>query len=229
MAQYTGGRLRKEAVGADHGVAAQALASVASRAREVPRPVRLWWAVAAIGFGVVLESLRLVHVDAQELTRDPDAVSGLGSDVGSLSMVGLSMWAATVAVLALTGTVVHTRRKRRYLLSTAVLLGWLLLDDAIMIHDNLLPSLGVPDGVTYLVYVGVAMAWLLTFRREIAESEVALLVVAACAFGLSMTADVLNRLPVFEDYVKLVGIATLLLYALRLCRAELRRSATGSA
>ena len=43
-----------------------------------------------------------------------------------------------------------------------MLLAWLLMDDAVMVHENLLPSLGVPDGVTYLAYVGVAMAW--TFR-----------------------------------------------------------------
>ena len=241
MAQFTGGRLREEAAGTDdraqawpvgahgRGAAAEALASIASRVREVPPSVYRWWAVAAVGFGVTLELLRLAHVDVLLLTRDPNAVSGLESDVGSLSMVGLSMWAATVAVLALTATVVDTRRKRRYLIGTAVFLGWLLLDDAVMVHDNLLPRAGLPDGVTYLFYAGVAVAWVLAFRREIAESEVALLVVAACAFGLSMTSDVLNRLPVFEDYAKLVGIATLLLYAFRHCRAELRRATAGPA
>ncbi len=206
------------------GRAAAAVGSLASRVRQVPPSVYLWWAAAAVAFGVALELLRVVHVDVPSLTRDPNAVSGLGSDVGSLSMVGLAMWAATVAVLALTAGVVAAGRQRRYLLGTALFVGWLLLDDAVMLHDNLLPHLGIPDGITYLVYLGAALAWLLAFRREVAQSEVALLVAAAAAFLLSMTCDVLDRLPVFEDYAKLVGVATLLLYAFRHCRAQLHRA-----
>ncbi len=200
-------------------------ARITARAREVPRRVYVWWAACAVAFGVILESLQFGNVDVLLLTRDPDAVSGLDSDVGSLSMVGLTMWAATVAVLALTGAVVGSRRERRYLFGTAAFLTWLLIDDTVMVHDYLLPSVGVPDGVVYLVYLGVTLAWLLAFHREIAQSEVALLVPAAAAFALSLMCDVLEILPVFEDYAKLVGIATLLLYAFRHCRAELRHAA----
>jgi hypothetical protein len=199
------------------------ISSIASRARGVPRPVYVWWAIVAVAFGVILQALRLADVDVLLLTRDPDAVSGLGSDVGSLSMVGLAMWAATAAVFGLTGAVVGPGRRRRFLLVTAALVAWLLLDDAVMVHDVLLPTVGVPDAITYAVYLGLALVWLRAFRREIAQTEVGLLFVAGGVLALAILCDVADRLPVFEDYAKLVGIATLLLYAFRSCRTELRR------
>lgn len=115
-------------------------------------------------------------------------------------MLGVIAWAAGAAICAFAGAVQqrrgHDPARANFLQATAALLALLGLGDAFQIHEAVAPEdLSIPADVVYLLLLGIVLAWLWTFRREIARAELGLLGVAFCGFGASLAIDVVGSIP----------------------------------
>lgn len=106
----------------------------------------------------------------------------------------------------------------------AALLAFLLLDDVLMLHDQLLGEwLGAPEPAVYALYAALVGTFVLVFRRELLAADRLLLLLAGGSLGVSVLLDVLSGVPpAFDDYPNLVGIASLLAYAIRTAIRDLR-------
>jgi hypothetical protein len=95
--------------------------------------------------------------------------------------------------------------------AAAAFTSWLALDDLFMIHEDVLPQLGVPEAITYGLYAAAAAGYFLLSWRAILASRRALMASAMVLLGTSVAIDVLvqsdSTVRVFvEDGAKLLGI-----------------------
>jgi hypothetical protein len=152
-----------------------------------------------------------------DLTRDPVITAGVPVYTGFLSQLGIFGWAAAATAAGLAAAVLRRRGDSR---EVAGFLGWfaflsllLAVDDVFMLHEAVLPWIGIPQIVVLAAYACLAVGLMLRYRMRILESEFSLLAVASVLFGVSVLLDV-THLPgigfdtsVFiEDGCKFTGI-----------------------
>ena len=189
--------------------------------------------LAAMVLGVVLAKY-LAGVSTADLVRDPAVVAGTHPFVGWLSNVGIVLWCSTAAVCLFSAFIIRTRagdrETRSFLLCAGLLTSLFLLDDFFLIHDEVFPRyLGVHENLFYGAYALLAVLFVFRFRELIRRSEFVLLVLALLMFALSIGADFLSSfvwftgLLLFEDSLKLFGIAAWFLYFVRLCKTLVSR------
>lgn len=147
-------------------------------------------------------------VPADHLLREPQTVAGQRWYVGALSTLGSLLWAAGGALLALAAATCAGAGRRCYALGAAVTL-LLAFDDAFLVHDQLLPAIGLDDKAAYAVYASLSLLWLARGWRVLRRGPWPLLALAFGWLGLSVGLDaVFNQLPqLFEDGAKLLGIS----------------------
>jgi hypothetical protein len=178
--------------------------------------------VAWIG---LLAVVRSAGFNAAALMRDPATMVGLPLGHGSLSTVGAMGWAFAAALCF----AAHLTRMPA-MGSIAGLLVVLGLDDALLLHEEVLPAVGIPQALVFAAYLGWAAAIARQVAAHAAELDAGLLAVACTAFGISMGLDVAAHAPVvFEDGPKLFGIAVLGWWAFRRARAALAAPAAAAA
>lgn len=157
-------------------------------------------------------------VPPSDLLRDPMAIVMERSDccglhLGLASHLGVAAWTASAAIagfgalcLARTG-----RAVARFLVLAAALSLVLAADDLLMLHELVLPRLGVPELVVYALYGLAGLLHLGVAIRLARPSELVLLLLALAGLGGSVTMDTLGELvgvhvPIgFEDGAKLIG------------------------
>lgn len=179
------------------------------RARTTIVTIALALALAAALIGTVLYIHTTTDVPMGTLTRDP--LSGKPAHLGLLSQAGILVWAAGAAVCLLAAAVLQGAPGGRFMLAAGVLSLALCVDDAFLLHDEVLPLLGIPEELIYGVYLGMIVLFLVAFRRPIIESGHGVLVLALAFLGLSVVCDAWG-LPwldpyLLEDGAKFTGIA----------------------
>lgn len=149
------------------------------------------------------------------LLRDPQVESEAPLWTGALSLVGSVLWAAAAGACLVTGLMLRRHPDwhswTRFFVVAGVVNTCLCLDDTFLIHDHLLPALGVPDLATYVLYgllgaawVGVCRAQFLVVAREpLLLTSVALLVVSVI-IDVGLPFSYTNV--VIEDAPKYLGI-----------------------
>ena len=167
--------------------------------------------LGAVVFGRLVGGIRIDH-----LTRDPASLTHSSVYLGFLSTVGLLFWAAAAAVCILGASLVSGSRLQsrlvRFLRASAFLTLVLLLDDAFLVHERVLPRYaGVPQRLVYLVYVLLLVVYLVRFRAVIFETDYFLLGLALILFGFSIVSDLIWDSPL-EDGTKFAGIVTWTVY-----------------
>jgi len=180
--------------------------------------------VSAVLVGIVL----IIHfwkgIPIGMLTRDPTSISGSPFYVGFLSQIALLLWSASAAICLFSARVLSTQtgnlKIKSFLLVSGLLALILGLDDAFLLHEEVIPRfLGVPEKAVYVIYVGLVLFYLVIFHSVIRKTEYVLLVMAFVFFGVSVTLDFFEPLNVdpylFEDGAKLVGIVSWLAYFFR--------------
>ena len=166
--------------------------------------------------GGVLLAVKLSGLDALRLTRDTTTTAGLTPWTGFFSTLGLLATAASIGVCALTGATLRRRGDGRssFFLATAALLGYVLIDDAYLVHDYLAPEvLGLSQKLVYAGIAGAAALWAVRFWADIVEPGMGLFALAAAASGGSLLIDVAGgQPPLVEDWLKFAGIGALTMW-----------------
>jgi hypothetical protein len=174
-------------------------------------------AVACVS-AILISIILVVHywgdVPMGDLTRDPNAVSECPPYTGFLSQAGLFFWAASVAVCFFSAAWAWVQRRpmrvRAFFVASGLITLMLYVDDAFMVHESLLPHLGIPEEAAYATYLLLVGAYLLYFSRMILRSDFPVLALALSFFAVSIVGDELD-LPhdlgryFLEDSAKLIG------------------------
>lgn len=183
------------------------------------------WLVYSLTFLPPLVLLLIVAIQPMVpiayLMKDMLAVAELSKDqcchvyYGLVSNVGILVWCACAAVClfsALLLTVSKTEKADIIFLTFAgVLTGWLMLDDFFMVHEDVLPALGISELIAFIVYALLTLAYFASSWRLILKHRFILLVLAISLLGLSVVVDQLIHseasMRIFiEDSAKLLGI-----------------------
>jgi len=197
------------------------------------------WATIVLVLGVTavfLGGILFLHlwkgIPIGNLTRDPVAVGQLPVYTGFLSQIGIFFWVTAVAIClfcsAVLARLVIRPRLKRFLLISALLTLLLALDELFMLHETVLPRLGIPERVvlsSYLLFFGLYFA---RYYRLIWRTEFLPLLMALFFFGVSLLIDQRpltnpNLHYLVEDGTKLVGIISWMAYFFQVSLQALQR------
>ena len=179
--------------------------------------------------GLAVLAAVLQDVPVGDLTRDPALILGGHPLTGMLSNFGVLLWRATATSCLLSALVLHRRGDTDSVLflgAAGLLTGLLMIDDLFMLHDWLLPVyLGIPEPLVYAVYVVLALAYLVCFRRRLRAARTWLLLTAILFFVLSVGSDLVlpdgPGIYLWEDGTKFLGIISWTLFHIDGCLAAL--------
>jgi uncharacterized membrane protein len=176
-----------------------------------------------------------------ELFNDPADVVGFHPFIGMISMLGLFGWAAAAGVSFLTYAVIRqdgSVQLQRFFLCAGIFTLFLMLDDAFMLHELVLPKgLGIRERYIKMAYLATAGTFGVVFVRQLLGHGPVILAAVGLFFAGSFVFDspaVLNALGLFEtsfvlyvveDGFKFTGI---LLWLTWLFRAGLQTIGSGS-
>jgi hypothetical protein len=134
---------------------------------------------------------------------------------GFVSNIGLLLWSGTAAACLVIGMAFFAAAKSqaitRFALSAGILTGWLALDDMFLVHEKVLPALGVPQPLVIATYMLLALVYAAASWRFIFQQEWWILALGSSALALSIFVDLVfhSPLPAFvylEDSAKFFGI-----------------------
>lgn len=140
---------------------------------------------------------------------------------GSISMLGILVWTATAAICLVGAAVLALfdapKNRTAFCISAGTLTLILALDDAYMLHEAVLPDLGIPQNAVLGGLAVLAAAHLIGFRSTILRHSVWVLVIALAAFSESVLVDLFLHSPsplksFVEDGSKFLGIAAWLVF-----------------
>jgi cbb3-type cytochrome oxidase subunit 1 len=162
-----------------------------------PEPVgsTIRWLIAGVGTSliVILLAIKQTTFSYPELFNDPADTMKFNPFIGLVSMLGLFGWAATAGVAFLTYVVVRSRETalmRQFFLAAGIFTLFLLVDDAFMLHEDVLPhAFGIRERYTKAGYLIVAAAFGLSFFRVLIRNNFSLLVAAGTFFAGSLLLD----------------------------------------
>jgi hypothetical protein len=150
--------------------------------------------------------------------------------VGILSNLGVLLWCASAAICLFAALALRDpgSTAARFLLCSAALSAYLLIDDFFMVHEELAPRyLGLHEKAVMAALGAATCAYLLAFWRLIAQTQFLVLALAVGLLGASAAIDTLrDTLPwrwatiggweyFFEDGAKWLGIALWCSYHVR--------------
>ncbi len=142
------------------------------------------------------------------LIREPAAQHNFWPFSGLFSHVGVFALAATGVIGLFAAR--YAARDRNLLRLIALYSLVLAVDDFFLIHDDILPRMGIPETATYATYLTVGVAVALRWRRDLFAIRHAALFLASALLASSVALDVLtpySRLElVIEDSLKLAGL-----------------------
>jgi hypothetical protein len=174
-------------------------------------------AVARVFFGVTVS----------DMTGDVASIAGINPMSGFVSNLGMLLWCASASVCVFAAVVLwkeEPTRTSRFLLWSAVLSTYLLLDDLFMFHDYLAERyLGLSEVVVFAALGVAVIAYVYAFRRDISRTHFGMLTLAVSFLVASVFLDhfVVDRFPAgyglyfAEDGTKWLGIAAWCSYFVR--------------
>ena len=156
--------------------------------------------------------------DLKALSADAGAVLPLLA--GGLALLNVMVWASAASMAVLAAVIWPPRR--RWLLGFAFLNILLGLDDALLLHDEVGPELGLPEEGFELLYAAIAVVLLLgalrpavnarpadrlsRFRVQNLSSGGRAFILGLLLLGVSVVVDqTMHGQPVWEDAPKLLG------------------------
>lgn len=134
---------------------------------------------------------------------------------GFVSNLGILLWCGTAAVCFTAAAVFFAAgssfKMARFAISASFLTGWLALDDMFLLHELVLPSLGVPQTVVIAIYGVLTLAYLSANWRFLIKQEWWILALGGIALAVSVFVDtafhsLVPALVYLEDSAKFFGI-----------------------
>jgi hypothetical protein len=194
------------------------VAALQDQLHSMRRQLVLIYTPLAILFVVVIAIRLTTGIAIAELVRDPISFTELPLYTGSLSNLGIMIWSGAGAICFFAWGMLRSRsgdrRVPRFLLTSGIFTTILVLDDFFLLHEEVLPDLGIPQNLVLGAYVVFTLAFVYWFREPILRTRYLLLVLAGLGFGVSIGVDVLVHVgliwPLFllEDGAKLFGIVS---------------------
>lgn len=170
-------------------------------------------------------------------TRDPMAVAEGKPYFGLLSNVGILFWCAATTLCFFISSLIQdaaSQPSRRFFIMSGLFTLLLLLDDLFLLHEDVLPhSLGIRQRYVLLLYLLLALLYLVSYWKVIFSKHPVVMTVALALFALSLTEDALALAPerwryLLEDGAKLFGIVSWFNYFVLVCREEVQRCIVNS-
>jgi hypothetical protein len=186
----------------------------------------------ALGFVIAAGvAATLLRLDPAVLTRDLASIGHVPPYYSAISSLGILCWAMTAVLCCFTALGV-TGAARTFLIGAAALSALPCLDDLFMFHEGVFwPVFGIPQKVTYAVYMGLVALHIYRCRDYVLAGSWGALVLALGLMGSSAAVDVIfSYMPreitatFFEDSLKFVGIAVWLGYFWSECRRAFDRT-----
>ncbi len=134
---------------------------------------------------------------------------------GFVSNLGIFLWVATAAISLFAAVILFQRTIDkalfRFALSSGLFSGWLALDDGFLLHETVLPKLGIGQNIVLAVYVVLALGYILASWRVILSSEFWMLALAVLGVSISLGVDVIlhstaSNIIIIEDSAKFFGL-----------------------
>ncbi len=153
-----------------------------------------WRLLAAIYLPLTVLLLVLTFqrsVSLHLLTADTASLADIPVYIGMLSNLGIVIWGAAFAICVFTTAILWGRSEWvRFFVGAGALTLVLWLDDMFMIHDRILPDMGIPEVVYVLFYAVAALAFMVGLRHFLRNTDYALLLIAVGLLGASVVFDV---------------------------------------
>lgn len=176
-----------------------------------------------VGLTPALLLMSVSGISPQRLMRDPAAITNTPIYTGFVSYMGLFAWAAAAAIWLLS-TMLLARAEGRhpalaFALGSMLFSAVMLLDDAFMLHEELLPNkLGIPEDLVMAGYGSLAVGYVLFNMRHIFRSPYIVLGISIAFLAASVLIDEVmapSRMEyLLEDGLKFIGIVFWAAYAL---------------
>ena len=175
---------------------------------------------SAILMAAIIASF-VLKIGFSAFTRDTAAIAGIHPLAGFLSNMGILLWGASFFISLFTAITLRnflTKGRFVFLISSALLSGYLMFDDFFMFHEFLAPKyLGLNDNLVLFILVLAAALYLYLQRRMILKTDFWMLVLALTLLAFSVFVDVsylritdgqFGQLEyIFEEGPKWLGIA----------------------
>lgn len=147
---------------------------------------------AAITLAMVAAAGATFDIKIPVMTADPTATARLHPLTGIISNLGILLWCAAASTCAFAAMALRQNQhdSRRFLLSSAMLTAYLMLDDLFLFHEHLAPRyLGLDERFIYAALGTVVGLYLTTFIRVILRTNFIHLLLAVGFLGASVVVD----------------------------------------
>jgi hypothetical protein len=163
-----------------------------------------------LGFVVWLSWI--THEPIGHFTRDPAAIAGTNSHWGMISNLGVIFWATTVGICGFCSVLLRgkpdTLYSSSFFLFGCFLTSLLLFDDLFMAHEMLSGTWlsgkwAIRERYTLGTYLVITVVFIVTFRKQIMQSDAIFLASAFGLFALSLGIDLLPE-HILSSYLQVV-------------------------
>lgn len=182
--------------------------------------------ITVVVMAVMVSLHYFLDVPFRQLTADPIVLSDSPIYFGFLSQAGIILWsaAATVSFVFAYFTTVFKNGKSQFyfFIFNGFLISWLMIDDCFLLHEGILPGIGISQKLVLLLYAVVVIIYLFRFHKLILQkTSFILLILSFGCFGISALIDLIFHFEtpniidtVLEDGSKFIGIVLWLAYIL---------------
>lgn len=183
-----------------------------------------WLPIVVVGLSMAMCALAFAQnkVETRWLFLDTLTAVELSGDCchvyfGLFSNLGIMIWTAASAVCLFSAICLlkSPRVAKEYAMFASVagiFTGWLMLDDAFLVHEKVFPAFGIPQTITILIYLALCGLYVWNFQKLLRDTRYGLLLLALGFLGASVLIDQIfhsvdDTTVVFEDTCKFVGIS----------------------
>lgn len=186
-----------------------------------PRQLAFTYSPVLLVLAAAAAASRIFRVDISTMMADRTASAHIHPLTGAVSSLGILGWCATASICFFAAAAMRRdapRESRAFLLASALLTSYLMIDDLFQFHETLAPRyLGLSESFVYAALGATVCAYLVAFRRILLSMNLAMLAAAVGFLGVSVGLDAIlapwlgldgPREFFAEDGAKLLGIAS---------------------
>jgi len=162
--------------------------------------------VLLFGFGPALLLLLVLalqrQIPVQHLTADAVSLTQAPIYFGLVSNLGLLVWGAAFTICMLSARLLWGSGPwAGFFLASGGITLLLLVDDMLMLHESIVPSIGVPEQVFSMIYPTIAVVHGFVFWRLLKQTHFLLILLALGLMGVSLVIDLTHRelVRIFQD------------------------------